>query len=499
MIRKLMRNYALLPLTACILASVFSGCGGPMSNDAYGITVINPDPRIGSIFLKESFSEFEVSEVWSKSYFQPTSLSLRHTLNPSARAVFRGWTVQYPNIGSYGNKRVREDTVLNFEISDTCWMVSPRFEWTWNAKPLWLDDDVIVFVSNRDSGDSLWKISPSRGKAVRVTSPGFDGNGEILSAHRLETMIVRHAWRGSSLIDIARQKNEGPYRLEVWDAASSSLAVSLGGSGEWGAGDEEFAVLDLDGALLWGLSKYDEDRHENAVFIVQPGGSSLLALAPDSKYVDYAANGDGHIVFGLYKSDWGWDALQLVGIRVIDARTATMTAVSAFEDGALSSVPFAASSVSNDGGGLLLAAQRLDADGVLVGASLAIAFSDGSSRMLPAAGGSLPLRAAGARFNSDGTAIVAQDLGGAWHLYSIIDGTIISDLTDIPADAAPLIGACWLRGDSAYRYHAKADDTRPGSLDRVEARANGNNVDLMLIDASSTETWLTGPASGDSE
>jgi hypothetical protein len=478
-----------------LLALFLSGCA--KVNECYSITVINPAPRIGSIFLTDPSGEFEVAEVWSKSYFQPTELILRHTMKSNARAVFRGWSEQYPIDNGYsGWTGYYADTILNFEISDGCWMASPRFEWVWNQSPLWIDADTIIFSSNRDSGGSIWKVPPSGGKAERITAPELDAIGNPALAHRLENRRVAYAWRNSPFIAIENFHQGEGHEFEVWNACTRALVAGIEGT-------EEFSLLSADGDFLWGFSKAESSGSpSNTVLLVQRNGSVKVANGPRAESADYGSNGDGHIVFGLYYIDhWVDDERHshLARIFAFDSAAGTMTAIPGLEGVALEMMPYRPASLSIDGTSMLMCFDYRNSSGAILGTALAIVRGDGDVAIFPAPGGYLPIVTDGICFSQDGSSIVAKNLSGIWGLYSKTDGSPIASLPDKPVGTSPDFESCLVDSDDAYRVRQAADGFEPGGGGSVTARQNGDNTDIFLIRQDASQAWLTGPESGDAE
>jgi hypothetical protein len=468
-------------------------------NTSYAITVVNPDPSLGKVFIRDFDGEREVLEVFSKAYFQPTTVSIRAEMFGGQRAVFMGWREKYRTTMAGGEDLDYSDALNALEISDYTRVVTPCFTCVSNSDPHWISPDCVLFNSNRDGGDGLWLINPAGGAARRLTEPGRDSSGLIKSSHRGDRTIFCAAWKGCNIL-FADVHTEEPSTAELrcYCLDSGRFRVlddtALEGSGVCGP----YYFCD-DGTIVCFLQKYLGSMSNGySACLISPDGSFRLSDSCSAFAIEYAATGKGAYVFAS-RFSWVNEARCLTDFSVLDTKSGQVKTPADLQEkiNGTMQVPFHAQSLATDGSAALLAMRWEDENGNSLGTSLAIVRGDGSVARLPESENYLPIDSDSIKLSPDGSSFTGKK-GEAWARYSSIDGHFLETLSSEPADASPLWSACILDPFETYPIRLAAGTDAPDGNASVSAVANGKNTDLAITDISGTR-WLTGPESEDVE
>ncbi len=493
-------------LSAVFLASLLFSCAYPLSNGSYAVTVVNPEPDLGKVFLTDSEATHEVGEVLSKAYFCAQELSLSYQLKSGQRGLFLGWESSYPLSVFLNGPSERIDYhmggVHSFTISDTTWLLKPRFSYVANTKPLWVDAERIVFHSNRDGGSGLWIISPSGGKARALTPSYSQAEGAQLEQHRFDAFCVDYAWQGSPYVILTNSSSLSPREEELWHIDTgfvSSLATDFYGRP---AQKREFLFCDLAGNIVLAapLSSCETGSVTTnfAVGIIRPSGGQMLLETPQAQRLEAGCGGQQGSLFRALSTDSGSVPL-LKDICVVDIQAGTISRASglAINGDKGSFIPYHPIALSGDGSRLALGVDWRDALGKLLGAAIIIMDGDAGYRKLPLSGDFMAIDSSSLRLSHDGSRFSARDLQGSLGAYSSIDGSFIESLETLPEGSGiPWRIAILDAYTSVYAFRPAASPQAPEGTARVVESPYGKNTDLRLEDGETT-VWLTGPESED--
>jgi hypothetical protein len=453
------------------------------------------------VFVTDAGGEQEVSEVFSRAYFQPTKVNIRAELQEGQRAFLLGWAIKYESV-AYGEQTHTEytDSLTGLDITDETRMVSPIVNPVKNYSPLWLTSDVIIFHSNRDGGDGLWAVKPAGGKAYRLTEPERDSSGNIAQSHRGDSWSVVAAWSGTPIAffrltsSSANSTGEGLYIAK--DQSASRL--DLNGFGNAWRLDGRFCLLS--GAkLACFLTKGDSGGgclYSCAVFL--PDGTFSLTESLSSSLVELGAAGNSPYVFMQGYKQKAEDKIP-TSFSVLDTESGLLHTPQGLQSTAegYSILNYSSSSIAANGRVALLTHEWLDENGTSLGSSVAIVGADGSAVKLPLTGDYFPLFTNSIRLSPDGTSFTGNGSVG-WRRYSAADGSLLETLSTEPADASPSWNSCTLQSNCAQPESLAAGVQSPDGTATVSAAANGRNTDLEITNGTGTR-WVTGPESEDVE
>jgi hypothetical protein len=268
------RVYAALSIAATLLSLL--GCGP--SNVDLTLTVVNPEPSLGTVFI----NGVEAAEVTSQSFLSDPTVTLEARLTGVERSFFAGWVFKYSQF-AYVARTFRPEPMIEFTVDDEHRFVEALIMAERNEKARFLTDDSVLYRDNR-GGRHTWR-------QIRLVGADKQGVSSIAYEGAWSAQVAADTWPESPwcLFEERCLDHEDPaygenYKHKIVNLANGAI-VDIGKLFAAGAHTSSYSMVAVGGSLALAAQEY---------------GKPVAWLAA----IDENGNATGQWRFDLNKTDF---------------------------------------------------------------------------------------------------------------------------------------------------------------------------------------------------